>query len=65
MISAAGIADAVNMNTKGAKIYAAAIMRNPQMKISIIKDWAEVLFFLLLRYFAIAKSLFNNGLHRI
>ncbi len=38
MISAAGIADAVNMNTKGAKIYAAATIRNPQMKISIIRD---------------------------
>lgn len=65
MISAAGIADAVNMNTKGAKIYAAAIMRNAQMKISIIKDWVEVLFFVLFRYFATAKSLFNNGLRRI
>jgi len=65
MISPAGIADAVNMNTKGAKIYAAAIMRNAQMKISIIKDWVEVLFFVLFRYFATARSLFNIGLPRI
>lgn len=65
MMSAAGIADAVNMNTKGAKIYAAAIMRNAQMKISIAMDWVEVLFLVLFRYFAIAKSLLNNGLRRI
>jgi len=57
MISPAGIADAVNMNAKGAKIYAAAMMRNAQMKISMIKDWVEVLFFVLFPYFAIAKSL--------
>jgi hypothetical protein len=37
------------MNTKGAKIYAAAMMRNAQMKASIIKDWGEVLFFVLFR----------------
>lgn len=57
MISAAGIADAVNMNAKGAKIYAATTMRNPHMKISIARDWAEVLFLVLFRYFVIAKSL--------
>ena len=65
MISPAGIADAVNMNTKGAKIYAAAMMRNAQMKISMIKDWVEVLLFVFFWYFATAKSLFNNGLPRI
>jgi hypothetical protein len=65
MISPAGIADAVNMNTKGARIYAAAMMRNAQMKISMIKDWVEVLFFVPFRYFATARSLLNNGLPRI
>jgi len=47
MISDAGIADAVNMNTKGAKIYAAAMMRNAQMRTSMIIDWAEVFPFIL------------------
>ena len=59
------MADAVNMNTKGAKIYAAVTMRNAQMKISRIKDWVDFPSFVLLRTFATARSLFNNGLPRI
>ena len=59
------MADAVNMNTKGARIYAAAMMRNAQMKISMVKDWAKIHFFVLFRYFATARSLFNNRLPRI
>ena len=65
MISPAGIADAVNMNTNGAKIYAAAMMRNAQMKTSMIKDWVEALSFVLFRYFATTTPLFNNGLPQI
>ena len=59
------MADAVNMNTKGAKIYAAAMMRNAQMKISLIKDRAKILFLVLFRYVTTATSLLNNGLPRI
>jgi hypothetical protein len=49
------MADAVNMKTKGAKIYAAVTMRNAQMKISRIKDWVDLPSFLLLGTFATAR----------
>ncbi len=56
MISVAGIDEAVNMNTKGARINKAAIIRNTQMNISMINDWVEVFFFRF-RYCAITKAL--------
>ena len=60
MMSFAGIEEAVNMNTKGPRINTAAIIRNIQMKRSVIKDWAEAFFFFHLRYGAITKALLNN-----
>ena len=60
MMSFAGIDEAVNMNTKGPRINTAAIIRNAQMKRSVINDCPEVFFFFLFRYCAITKALLNN-----
>ena len=59
MTSLAGIAEAVNMNTKGARINNAATTRNTQTNISIIKGWMGVFFFLF-RYRNAIKALLNS-----
>ena len=60
MMSFAGIEEAVNMNTKGPRINMAAIIKNAQTKISVIKNWVEVFFFFLLRYCVITTALLKN-----
>ena len=60
MMSFAGIDEAVNMNTKGPRINTAAIIKNAQVKKSVIKDRAEVFFFLPLRWCRITIAIFNN-----
>ena len=60
MMSFAGIEEAVNMNTKGPRINMAAIIKNTQIKRSVIKDWVEVFFFILLGYCVITKALLKN-----
>ena len=60
MMSFAGIDEAVNINAKGPRINTAAIIKNTQMKKSVIKDWAEVFFFFPLRCCAITIAFFNS-----
>jgi hypothetical protein len=59
MISLAGIAEAVNMNKKGVRINNAAMTRNTQTKVSIIKC-LMAFFFFLFRYGNMIIVLLNS-----